>query len=113
MWAAISDLFLDTEPDDNDFEYIATVLAESPYSTSDLKAILTDEVAPVLRWNFLQVAGEWVGFDSQWLEEQILQRASNRRWFRWNWGARLIKEHWQIVLDRVDQKRNTSDAKVV
>ena len=70
VWIALSDLFLDT--DTSIFhENIVKALLASPYSVVELKSIMLHEVYPVCRWNLLNVAGEWVGFDEEWLVEKI------------------------------------------
>lgn len=78
VWIALSELFLDTGveaalPD------IARILAASPYPLEELRRILDDEVAPVLQGNLLTTAGEWVGFDENWLVQQVSTRLGKRR----------------------------------
>jgi hypothetical protein len=73
VWEALSSLFLDTDTSLLR-DWRAQQLAASPYALPDLERILVDEVYPVCRWNLLQVAGEWAGFDPDWLERRILSR---------------------------------------
>lgn len=83
VWEALSTLFLDT--DVSLFrEWRAEKLAESAYSIEEIEEILRDEVFPVCSWNRFGVAGEWAGFDPDWLQERILRRS--RRRFRWRLG---------------------------
>jgi hypothetical protein len=70
VWEALSTFFLDTDISLSR-DYRARILAVSPYSLSELDAILADEVFPVCRWNLLTVAGEWAGFDEQWLDSEL------------------------------------------
>ncbi|HHW77269.1 MAG TPA: hypothetical protein GX399_09640 [Xanthomonadaceae bacterium] len=67
IWAALSDLWLDTELTDLDLERIARVMADSGLSIEVLREIYLIEVAPVVSPNLLGVAGMWTGFDEQWL----------------------------------------------
>ena len=107
VWLALSDLFLDTSLDDKDRDRIAQVLAASPYSIEQLHDILLWEVYPACHTNMYSIAGEWSGFDPQWLEERIrkgfwlphrlwtgtvgrLSVCSSSSW-------RLIKERLQIA----------------
>ncbi len=53
---------------------MARVLSASGYSEPELEQILRWEVGPVLLPNLFSVAGEWAGFDLQWLETEILRR---------------------------------------
>ncbi len=70
VWSALSDLFLDTDVSLS-YEYIARICAESSFSLEELKEILENEVAPACSINLLSVAGEWTGFDEEWLESNI------------------------------------------
>ena len=44
VWRALSDLFLDTELQEHDLSYIARILAESPYTLSEIETVLYGEV---------------------------------------------------------------------
>lgn len=93
VWAALSELFLDTELDELDRTRIAEVLSRSGYARAEIEAILYDEVYPILIWNLRSAAGVWDGFDQAWLEERILAR--RRRRFRWPRALRT--GHWMIA----------------
>lgn len=71
-WEAFSQLFLDTELDDADYQRLAKDLAATPYSIEQLRHIAHHEVAPVCGPNLLAVTGAWDKFDKQWL----IQRCS-------------------------------------
>jgi hypothetical protein len=73
VWEALSTMFLDTDVT-LDREHRAGILAASDYSVEELERILIDEVYPVCRGNLLVVAGEWAGFDPDWLTERIMSR---------------------------------------
>ena len=81
LWAALSDLYLDTEPD---WERVAVLCATSPFEISALRRILFDEVHPVVHLNLWSTAGVWDGFDQEWLVESILLR-KRRPLFRLPW----------------------------
>lgn len=113
VWLALSELWLDTEPTDADLSYIARTLAESDYCVAELEAIYRREVVPAVYPNALSVAGEWTGFDADWLFGKCRQnqRRANHLLFRWRcWllsrtVGRLMNEHWQQVLSRVSEFR--------
>lgn len=71
VWLALSDLFLDTDVhlwrEGN-----TRRLAASTYSLDELDAILREEVYPACSANLSLVAGEWAGFDPDWLQQRIL-----------------------------------------
>lgn len=113
VWLALSELWLDTEPTDADFNYIARTLAASGFSLKELDMIYRREVVPAVYPNALSVAGEWAGFDADWLfgECRRNQRRATGLLFRWRcWmlsrtlGA-LMNEDWQQVMNRVSEFR--------
>ena len=77
VWEALSDMFLDTDTSLSR-QWRAEQLVASPYSIEQLEFILIDEVYPVCRYNLLSVAGEWAGFDPEWLQANILRRLGSR-----------------------------------
>lgn len=73
IWLALSELWLDTELEADDLERIAKRMEQSSFSIHQLRHIYLEEVAPVLYLNLLSPAGEWVGFDEEWLCSSIVQ----------------------------------------
>ena len=73
VWSALSSLFLDTDTNLLT-DYMVWTLSASPYSIDELNTILIDEVYPACHWNLFGVAGEWAGFDEEWLERRITRR---------------------------------------
>ena len=78
VWAALSDLWLDTELTEDDLQRIAEVMKRSGYSVPQLRDIYLFEVAPVVFPNLLTVAGEWAGFNEGWLFAEATKRARRR-----------------------------------
>ena len=95
VWAALSTLFLDTDVS-LDRDYRAKVLAASPYSIDELTQILASEVYPVCRWNLFSIAGEWAGFDPEWLEKKILRRLSRRLRLKGGWTLGRVTVHLSL-----------------
>jgi len=93
VWAALSDLFLDTEVRPLVVDAAAACLS-SGYSDQKLQTIWRHEVSPVLAKNLLIPAGEWAGFDHDWVESEILQRRP--KWTDRLW-ARLNLKRWNEV----------------
>ena len=112
IWLALSELWLDTELTERDLNHIASVMAESNYSLGELRDIYLYEVAPVLYPNILSVAGEWAGFDEEWLygkvKEEVRRSSPARRFFH-----RLKKplmtyateRHWRALAEKVREQR--------
>lgn len=107
VWNALSDFFLDTELDSSDYDRIAGILAESPYSTEELRDILSFEVTPVCRFNLFSIAGEWSGFDPDWLNSRILPKKDKRpKWAYAHLHKWIYQRHWKKIADRIDAVRN-------
>ena len=98
VWEAFSEFFLDTELDESHYRRISQTLLSSPYSMEELEEILKFEVYPVLMWNLRSVAGEWAGFDRNWLLEVLEPKLNKRPKFRLpllQWW--MVKNHWEKV----------------
>lgn len=80
-WAALSELYLDIDTT-HLLDQCARALARLDYTDVELRLILLREVHPVLSANLWAVAGVWEGFDSAWLESEILRRHARPRWLR-------------------------------
>ena len=78
VWSALSEFYLDTELQESDYCHIAATIIDSPYSIDEVKKINKYEVFPVLQPNLLSIAGEWAGFDEEWLTKLITDSLSKR-----------------------------------
>jgi len=102
LWVAFSELFLDTEITETEHRYIARVIAESSFSPEEVVHILWLEVFPALCDNLRSVAGEWAGFDEQWLVDRITGVINGTAW-RYGFGGiifvnqviTITEEEWQ------------------
>lgn len=97
---ALSELFLDTALDEDDFEKLCRTLLDCDLSIAELERIYCDELAPILHINLKIPAGEWSGFDLDWLESEIRKRSS--RWripfftaLRRRWILRETRPDWE------------------
>jgi len=71
IWRALSDLFLDTEVDELNFNYIVRTISESTLSLTEVEEVLWYEVYPVLEGNLRSVAGVWEGWSDEWLLQHL------------------------------------------
>jgi hypothetical protein len=108
VWAALSELWLDTELADDDLRRIAGVMGRSGYGVEELREIYLFEVAPVVSPNLWTVAGEWAGFDEGWLFAAATRRARKRspvlRALVWSGlGGWLMtfatEQHWRRLVE--------------
>lgn len=103
VWIAQADLFLDTDVRLN-FPYIARVAAASPYSLEELEAICRDEVAPILEFNLLDIAGEWACFDDDWLVDSIYARQATNPDIPYKLKTWVL-EDWRSVVPLIQALR--------
>lgn len=114
VWIALSELWLDTELTDRDLEHIAAIMVESGFSVATLRQIYLTEVAPVVSFNLLCVAGVWTGFDERELCAAIAGNMRNRprriRFLAWFPPTRCMmtyatEEHWTKLVELVGKRR--------
>lgn len=107
VWNVLSEFFIDTELDSDDYKRIAFVLAASKYSLEEMEDILSYEVYPECKGNLLCIAGEWAGFHPDWISKRIGLRKDKRPRLRLRPLDRwMFKDHWKAVSELVQQKRN-------
>ncbi len=87
---------------DEALTFIAKKMHESGYSLNELHDILMLEVFPVCIANLHSVAGEWAGFDENWVIENILLAKRPNRFRRWmnRRSYWMIKDDWEAVVGR-------------
>ena len=108
VWHALSEFFLDTELQPEDYKRIAKTLAATRFTENEMEDILICEVCPVCRSNFAWIAGEWAGFDSGWLKTKIAPRIGKtirlkslfKLRHRWMYG-----KHWMKVRKSIAETR--------
>ena len=88
VWVAMADHFLDTETR-QDIPRTALRCVEAGLSPSEVSAVWRYEVTPAVGLNSYCVAGEWAGWDREWLLDRIrsargrLRWRAPRAWFKW------------------------------
>jgi len=106
VWDALSEFFLDTELDKNDYDRISKVLAKTKYTISDLQEILYYEVYPACKWNMFSFVGEWAGFSPDWIMKNIAPNIDKRPKLRiaplHKW---MFRDHWHQVFPLIEKHR--------
>ena len=114
LWIALSELWLDTELMPADLEDIARIMADSDLTIKELREVYLVEVAPVVSPNLLTVAGEWAGFDEEWLCSQIMRnlRDPPRLTRFWSWFPLTrrpmicaTEQYWKRLVELVQRRR--------
>jgi hypothetical protein len=110
-WSTIATLFLDDDYT-GELRWISQSLASLPFSTQQLTEIFYDEVAPVVWWNLLSVAGECFDWREEWLYARIsavrpgpLHRLPGCRPLARLVMAGMLRDHWRQILAEVDKCR--------
>lgn len=110
VWEVLSEFFLDTELQEQDYDRIATTLAATDYSTAEIKEILDYEVSPACKWNLYSIAGEWAGFHPDWIMETIAPRKDKRPRIRLpQLSCWMFRSHWKSVVPRINAIRKTKN----
>ena len=99
-WSALSELFLDIELSDSNFESIAVRLYQTGYSLVEIERIFWNEVYPILKFNLITVAGEWTFFSDEWLLLNLKINQKNKRPFLF--PANEIKSSWLNVKVKIN-----------
>lgn len=93
IWTALSEFYIDTELDTDDFIRIKAVFDSSGLPLEEIKNIDLFEVFPLLQSNLLAPAGTWAGFDEPWLTEECTKMYKRRRFLL----HRLLCKLWNIL----------------
>lgn len=112
VWLALSDLWLDTELQEDDLQWIAEEMDASGYSIEELHEIYLYEVAPVVYGNLLVAAGEWGMFDPERLVAEVEKRCRARS-ARSDFWARIrrpimtyaTERHWRRLVAMIRARR--------
>ena len=109
VWRALQDFYLDNELTQEDLEYIARVLARSPYAMRDLDHIMFREMWPAFIQNLGVAPGNWVGWKDDFIRERVLGYAQRLRLIPW-WlhpvKLLMFGRKWPYVKKRADELRN-------
>ena len=107
VWVALGELYLDTQMTPHTQEHIARLLAASPYSIEELHCILVDEVHPALHANLMQAAGQWAGFENDWLVARVRETCARPLWRRRlsRLTLDLVRDDWRVVREHLLEQR--------
>ena len=109
LWVALAELFfLDTEPQDRDFDHVLRLLEAANWTPERTRATLVHLIAPAVGDNlgFLiyPVIGAWAGFDKAYLCQRV-QRLSNRRSEHPKWYFWFSDWYCERMLRKLDMER--------
>jgi len=103
IWDSFQWIYQDTDPKIYYKEMIEACVP-SKYSILDLEQILLNEVLPALKFNMFDLAGDWQGYELQWLVNRILQkhRFGKRKPLLLR---RYTQYHWRSVKKAIETER--------
>lgn len=109
LWVALAELFfLDTEPQDNDFNRCAEMLKKAGWGSDKTRETLIKLVAPTggsnLGFLIWPVIGAWSGFDKKTLCEKI-QSTAMRRAKRPDWHFLVSDWYCERMLKALGMER--------
>ena len=116
VWTALSEFYLDTELDTEDFIRIYKIFQDSKLTLDEIKKIDMYEVFPLLQGNLLMPAGEWAGFDESWLNKECTKRYSRSRFLIYRLYCKIFnlnfywmrKRYW-IAIEKLAENKIKSD----
>jgi hypothetical protein len=99
LWVAMSELFLDTEPDSKDYISIAELIEEIDYTACEAETIFMNDVAPAFLANLLSVAGEWQGWSESFVRERVLAKRGARleKMFSRLLHGKMLTDEWAKI----------------
>ncbi len=105
VWDAMQMVWMDTSVED-ELEHIISVSAKSKYEVEELEGIFWNEVRPSVWTNMLNpIAGEWAGYDIDWLSKRILKRLEFGKVYRKSRLNPYSYFYWKKIESGVLQKR--------
>jgi len=101
-----SELFLDIRLGPHDHYLIARALRRLDLPIDTIEHMLRYEIFPVLWVNFLNITGEWGGWDEDWLVDRVEKWRENPGnllyrgwlWFWWRCYEDYMMEHWNGIM---------------
>jgi len=101
----LSELFLDIRVSPHDHFLIARALRRLDLPIDTIEHMLRYEIFPVLWTNLLNIAGEWGGWDEDWLAGEVEKWRQNPGnllyrgwlWLWWRYHEDYMMEHWNEI----------------
>lgn len=84
VWLALAEHFLDTETR-HLLPWTANACVLAGLAPEQVRSLWYEDIAPAVAINLLSPAGEWAGWDRDWLFQRISERRARgrTRWGRW------------------------------
>lgn len=97
IWKALSEMYLDTELTQSDYDHIATKLSQTGCGLVEAQSIDYYEVAPAVGFNLMSMAGVWSAFDTNWLNNRCQKNLQSKG----NWLFALKCYFFQLLLKKI------------
>lgn len=96
LWEALGNLYLDTKSD-TFVPLVVKAAQEAGFSLDEVEHILKWEVRPALYFNYIDGAGEWAGWNSEWLVQRILDCMGKRSDALLLGETRFMPDEWPEI----------------
>ncbi|WP_235296562.1 DUF7079 family protein [Portibacter marinus] len=112
LWIALSELYVDNEIQEYDLQQIVKAIDKGQFTLKEAKRINREEVFSVLKYNLMGIAGNWTGFDPEWLIGRITHYLEWKVLFL-NWPnsilyfsrRKMFRKEWQIIESKLNEER--------
>jgi hypothetical protein len=109
VWVSMADHFLDTETR-QDIPLTALACVQAGMTPAEAADVWRYEVSPAVGFNSWSVAGEWQGWDRDWLVRRIewcrpFNRPGTLRWLRYRIRVHLGHGDWVAISRCIDALR--------
>ncbi len=109
IWDYLQYFWMDTDPEVL-FPPIVDVCAASKYSLEELEQIFWNEIEPAVGFNLWDIAGEWAGFEIDWLSARILEKNRFGRPLPFRHLRPQASSWWRRLKGAVSAKRESDMA---
>src|SRR5688500_807381 len=102
-WVAMAEHFLDTETR-QEIPMTAPRCVQAGLSTEQARLVWQYEVSPAVAFNVWDIAGEWAGWDRDWLVDRIIRLRRRRlgrpgplSWLRYRLRVHFLHDVWLSI----------------
>src|SRR6478609_6253839 len=114
VWVSMADHFLDTETR-HDLPLTALRCVEAGLTPVQAREVWQHDVSPAVGFNLFDIAGEWAGWDEEWLVARIAEARQSRwhgpgRWRKLRLPMPLMGGQWLAIERIIEFLRAMPDA---
>ena len=108
LYDFLQTFWMDTDPAIL-FDRIVHQCASSKYTIAELERIFWNEVEPAVGFNLWSIAGEWAGFEVDWLAARVLEKSRFGEPLPVKWVRPHANFWWRRLRAAVMEKREDNE----